>query len=72
MKIFFSEALIKTTEHRNTEYIFKDLEKRVENIERSNDLEKRWIKYTKDYPYAKDISYVNSIKELRKLFKINP
>ena len=67
----FSEALIKTTEHRKTEYIFKDLEKRVENIERSNDLEKRWIKYTKDYPYAKDISYVNTIKELRKLLKIN-
>lgn len=66
----FSEALIKTAEHRKTEYIFNDLEKRVGNIERSIELEKRWIKYTKDYPYAKGISYESVIKKLKELLEL--
>jgi len=69
-KNIFSEALIKTAEHRKTEYIFNGLEKRVGNIERSIELEKRWIKYTKDYPYSKGISYESIIKKLKELLEL--
>jgi len=53
----FAAALNKTAEHRETMHIFNDIEKRVANLEKSDDLIKRWAKYTKNYRYAEDISY---------------
>lgn len=61
----FKEALTKTVEHRETTHIFNDIQKRVGSIERSETLERRWLKYTKDYRYAKSISYKEVIKALK-------
>jgi predicted nucleotidyltransferase component of viral defense system len=63
----FSNALRLTAENRKTTYIFNNIENRVENIENSNTLELLWIKYTRNYQYAKDITYSNVIESLKKL-----
>lgn len=68
-KSVFTEALTKTVEHRNTIHVFDDIMKRIRAIETSKILKDRWIKYTKNYPYAKDISYENTIDALKKLIK---
>ncbi|MDQ2086449.1 nucleotidyl transferase AbiEii/AbiGii toxin family protein [Herbivorax sp. ANBcel31] len=41
----FSEALKKTSVHRETTHIFNELEKRIEILESSESLKKRWSKY---------------------------
>lgn len=68
-KLVFTEALRKTVEYRNTNHILDDIVKRVKTIEASEILKDRWIKYTKNYPYAKDISYEDTINTLKKLIK---
>lgn len=56
----FQTALRKTSQHRNSELIHEDIEKRIKQIESSEVLEKRWGKYTKDYQYANEITYRRS------------
>ncbi len=68
-KSVFIEALRKTVEHRNTIHIFVDIKNRINTIETSEILKERWIKYTRNYPYAKDISYKDTINALKKLIK---
>ncbi|MDY0278577.1 MAG: nucleotidyl transferase AbiEii/AbiGii toxin family protein [Acholeplasma sp.] len=65
----FNEALRETAKHRNTIHIFEDIKNRIEAIEISETLKDRWIKYTKNYPYAKDISYEETINALKKIIK---
>ncbi|SNS69528.1 Predicted nucleotidyltransferase component of viral defense system [Anaerovirgula multivorans] len=65
----FMEALRKTTEHRETTHIFNDIEKRIEDLQKSDSLKSRWMKYTKDYRYAEDISYDDVINALRMLIE---
>jgi len=65
----FMEALRKTTEHRETAHIFNDIEKRIEDLQKSDSLKSRWMKYTKDYRYAEDISYDDVINALRMLIE---
>ncbi len=61
------EAIRKTAEHRETIHIFNDIDKRIKDLEKSDTLRSRWMKYTKDYRYAEDISYDDVIEALRKL-----
>lgn len=63
----FAEALKKTTEHRRTTHIFNDIQSRIKAIELSEVLKNRWLKYTKSYPYAENITYEDTINALRKL-----
>lgn len=63
----FSEALKETAEHRETSHIFDDLINRIKIIEASEVLRERWINYTKNYPYAADIHYEETIKALKEL-----
>ena len=65
--LVFKEALKSTAAHRETSHIFNDISKRIDEIENSQILKKRWNKYTKDYRYAEDIEYDNVIDVLRKL-----
>lgn len=65
--LVFSEALKKTIEHRETTHIFSDTLERIKTIETSDILKDRWIKYSKNYPYAKDIAYEDTIKALKML-----
>ncbi|MBI9013203.1 MAG: nucleotidyl transferase AbiEii/AbiGii toxin family protein [Clostridiales bacterium] len=62
--IFFN-ALTKTAEHRETTHIFNEISNRVETIKNSVALKNRWTKYTKSYPYAKDITYMEVINALK-------
>lgn len=65
--LVFKEALKSTVAHRETSHIFNDISKRIDEIENSETLKKRWSKYTKDYRYAEDIEYSHIIDALRAL-----
>ena len=53
----FLEALRATAGHRETTHIFTAMRKRVQEIKDDETLKLRWIAYTKNYPYAEDITY---------------
>lgn len=65
--LVFKEAIKSTAAHRETSHIFNDISKRIDEIENSETLKRRWSKYTKDYRYAKDIQYSNIMDALRAL-----
>lgn len=66
-KSVFVEALEKTAKHRKTTHIFNDTQNRINAIESSAILKDRWIKYSKNYSYAEDIAYEDTVKALKKL-----
>lgn len=68
--LLLSEALKKTIEHRKTTHILDGTIKRINAIEASEVLKDRWIKYSKNYPYAKDVTYEDTIKSLKMLLSI--
>ena len=68
--LVFSEALKKTIEHRETIHILNDTLERIKAIETSEILKDRWVKYSKNYPYAEDISYEDTVKALKMLLNI--
>lgn len=63
--LVFSEALKKTIQHRKTTHILNDTLERTKAIETSEILKDRWIRYSKNYPYAEDIAYEDTIKALK-------
>lgn len=66
----FASALKQTTAHRGTSYIFDNVIMRVEDIQKNETLKSRWKKYTRDYNYAKNISYMAVMDEIIKLLGI--
>lgn len=60
----FTEALKRTAEHRVTTHIFNNTVKRIEDLQESETLKSRWLKYTKDYRYAEDIAYDDVIEAI--------
>ena len=66
-QLVFGEALEKTIEHRETVYIFNDIPNRVKAIESSGILKDRWTRYSKNYSYAENIDYEDTVKALKKL-----
>lgn len=65
--VLFLEALHHTSIHRNSTHIFENLDHRIHIIEASDMLRNRWVKYTKDYRYAENISYDDVVGALRML-----
>lgn len=66
----FVEALIwrlTTIEHRETTHILNDTLERIKTIESSEILKDRWTRYSKNYPYAEDITYEDTVDALKKL-----
>lgn len=63
----FKSALKMTSKHRNSNYIFQDFDEIINIIENSTSLNDRWIKYTKNYNYAKNISYSDIITAIKNL-----
>lgn len=63
----FIEALKSTARHRGTTHIFNDISKRLEEINKSQNLKSRWVKYTQDYSYADGISFEDIVDTLKKL-----
>ncbi|SNS20250.1 Predicted nucleotidyltransferase component of viral defense system [Anaerovirgula multivorans] len=66
-KELFADAVRKTSANRGTTHIFEDIENRINNIGNSEDFKKQWMKYTKNYRYAEDISYGDIIEILNML-----
>ncbi len=66
-KPVFQKALTETMTHRNTIHILADIERRLDEIETDGTLKERWHKYTLNYPYAKDITYQDTINAIRTL-----
>lgn len=58
------EALRSTASHRQTTHIFQNINNRLDEIRLSNTLRSRWMKYTKDYRYAKGITYEDVMESL--------
>lgn len=66
-KPVFTEALEETAKYRKTTHIFRDIQNRIKAIETSQILEDRWVKYSKNYSYAQDITFKDTVNALRKL-----
>ena len=62
------KAIFATAEHRGTKAIMEaETNNRIAVIENSSELQSQWAKYQKKFPYAKDITYqetVNAVKEV--------
>ena len=62
------KAIFATAEHRGTKAIMEaETNNRLAVIENSSELQSQWAKYQKKFPYAKDITYqetVNAVKEI--------
>lgn len=62
------KAIFATAEHRGTKAIMEaETNNRLAVIENSSELQSQWGKYKKKFPYAKDITYqetVNAVKEV--------
>ena len=62
------KAIFATAEHRGTKAIMEaETNNRLALIENSSELQSQWAKYQKKFPYAKDITYqetVNAVKEV--------
>ena len=62
------KAIFATAEHRGTKAIMEaETNNRLAVIENSLELQSQWAKYQKKFPYAKDITYqetVNAVKEV--------
>ena len=66
-KRIFQKAILETAKHRETIGKIKDIDNLLTTIENSNDLQKMWDKYSRQFYYAKGITYEMIINELRKL-----
>lgn len=65
----FAKALRSTATHRETTHILNDIDSRLEEIMNSETLRSRWLKYTKDYRYAFEITYDDVIEAIIKLIE---
>ena len=63
----FQEALKATSEHRGTTEQIRDVQSILKEIESSDDLKSLWIKYQKEYSYAREITYEDTVSALRGL-----
>lgn len=68
-KDIFTEALRATANHRGTAQQISDVTSILNNIEGSLELQKMWVKYRKQFAYAKDIEYEEIITILKKLME---
>lgn len=62
-------AIRKKAEERNTLVYLENYEKYLKDIEESEDLDTIWESYTKKFPYAYDIQFVEITKILREILK---
>lgn len=65
----FKDALRATAEHRGTWERIENWEPILDRLEDSDDLQNLWEKYRREYYYAQDIAFEETIKAIRKLLK---
>lgn len=61
----FEDALKSTAGKRGTNFIFKDINRRLNEISRSEPLRHRWSNYKRNYRYADGIQYDDIIDAIR-------
>jgi predicted nucleotidyltransferase component of viral defense system len=69
------DAIINKFTERGTLYYLENIDKQINEIENSDDLKEIWENYQNKFSYAKDISFKDTINEIKKIanidFKIN-
>ena len=63
----FHQALSATSAHRKTTEKISNKPEILKSIEESSMLKNQWEKYRREYPYAKDIVFEDTIKAIKKL-----
>ncbi|MFI3326343.1 MAG: nucleotidyl transferase AbiEii/AbiGii toxin family protein [Clostridia bacterium] len=63
----FKQALIETAKHRNSQNILENTKNIIIQIENSDELKQLWIKYQRQFSYAKNISFIQIIDAIKKL-----
>lgn len=66
-KTVFKEALLATSKHRGTFEKIADIPHILDTIKASSELKQQWEQYRAKFSYAKNISYEQTVEELRKL-----
>ena len=62
------KAIFATSEHRGTKAIMEaETTNRLAVIENSSELQSQWAKYQKKFPYAKDITYQETVKAVKEV-----
>lgn len=65
----FEDALRSTALNRETSHIFNNVNIRINEIEKSESLKLRWMKYTREYKYANGIIYEDVMDILKALMR---
>jgi predicted nucleotidyltransferase component of viral defense system len=65
----FRQALSATSAHRGTTEKISNITEIIKSIEESSMLKNQWEKYRREYPYAKDILYEDTIKAIKRLMR---
>lgn len=68
-KAVFADALKATAEHRGTSEQIADVPEILHNIEESPELKTMWDKYRKQFAYAQDITYEQTLDAIKILVK---
>ncbi|MGN0163856.1 MAG: nucleotidyl transferase AbiEii/AbiGii toxin family protein [Candidatus Ornithomonoglobus sp.] len=63
----FAKALKRTIEHRGTENQINDFDSTMAVISESTDLKKMWSNYQRQFAYARDISFDDTCRAIKKL-----
>ncbi len=63
----FKNAFAETCIHRGTEKLIQNPASNLTEIEQSKTLQELWKKYSKQFPYAKEITYEDVMKSLKNL-----
>lgn len=65
-------AIINTFKERETTYYMENIDRRINEIENSEDLKEMWENYQNKFIYARDINYkdtINAIKDIIEIIK---
>lgn len=64
------KALLATSEHRGTKSIIEaEVHNRLASIEGSKDLQLQWKKYQNKFPYAKAITFQQTVEAVKSVFQ---
>lgn len=61
-------AISTTFKHRNSEKYLEDFNNILEELFKNKELKLRWDKYTKEHEYAKEVSYIEVINSIKKMY----
>ncbi|MGL5383794.1 MAG: nucleotidyl transferase AbiEii/AbiGii toxin family protein [Culicoidibacterales bacterium] len=69
--MIFNEALLETAKHRDTNLLLNEAVSILEEIKLSDTLKNNWIKYQRQFQYARDISFEETVIAIMELINID-